>query len=489
MSRGLANDLQVQANSNHEGVLVEIPGSLSSPVQIPELIEEILSHLVGPNILSAVRVCKTWSDPALNQLWRNLSSLVPLLSLIGPIQCQNGEDMDFIHDIHGADWSRYAFYARRVRNITLADFPYQKPVSVHAVQKFVEYIPSHLATSLVTSITTFSVSPTPLPLQVVPFISQSLRKLKLKFSFHTEPSLDSTVFQSMLAAVRAAATLPNSSLEELDLSSHTTDTDLCVVITNCLAKHRSTISKLSLYLLMDHQVWSSIYNLPFLREVAVSPFKSSELGESASIIPMIQELVKAQPLLERFCVSLPASGFGPPEGPDLYGSIIRQLLGLHNLRSVAVYASAFLLLSENDIREMGVSWPHVRAVRLQPHTAWSTPGQLAETDLSTLPSFLRHFPCLEELDLPFRCDSLPPAEQPVLKSVLRVLEVSGSPVPRVDVEQVAAYLASVLPPTTHVKISAFMIGGDARAIWHEIIRRVKVIRDERSQNPTNALQT
>ncbi|KIO24573.1 hypothetical protein M407DRAFT_26086 [Tulasnella calospora MUT 4182] len=489
MSPGLANDLQLQAASDHGGALVVTPGPFYSPVQIPELVEEVFSHLCNQDLLSPARVCKTWSDSALNRLWRNLLSPFPLLSLIGPIQFQNGNDMDFIHDIHGADWSRYAFSAHRIRSIYLT---WHTHVSVRALKRFNECIPLHLTTSLVASIATYSHTPSPLPRHVVPFISQSVKELVLRFSYSAQPSLDSTVVQSMLAAVGAAAALPNSSLEELELGlpSHTTDTYICVAIAKCLEKHRSTIAKLALNFPIDYQVWSSICNLPRLRELAVSPFHLSELGIYARITPMIQELVRAQPLLERFHISLLASGLEPPEGPDLYRNIIRQLLGLHSLRSIAVYATAPLLLSENDIREMGVSWPHIQAVRLQPRIFWSgAPFQLAETNLSTLASFLRHFPCLKELDLSLRCHSLPPAEQPVLTPVLRVLDVGGSPVPRADIEQVAAYLASVLPPTTHVKSGGFMAGPEVRSVWRQIVQRSSVIQKERSQNPTMALQT
>ncbi|KAG9036178.1 hypothetical protein FS837_001733 [Tulasnella sp. UAMH 9824] len=358
-------------------------------------------------------------------------------------------------------------------------------MSVHAVQKFAEYIPSHLATSLVASIKTLSLSPTRLPLHVVPFISQSLRKLRLTFSYHGEPSEQSACVQSMLAAVRAAATLPNSSLEELKLSSHTSDTDLCVAISECLDKHRATISNLNLDLPIDDQVWSSVCSLPCLRAVAVSPFNSSEFGKSARIITMIQELVKAQPLLERFRVSLPALSFAAQEDPDLGRSVIRQLLGLHSLRSVDISASAPILLAEDDVREMGASWPQIRTVRLQPPIVWFAPGLMAETNLSVLPSFLRHLPYLEELDLPWRCDSLSPAEQPNPKPLLRVLEVSGSPAPSLETEQVASYLASVLPPTARVKHDGIMFGGEGKAIWKEIIRRFEGIRNARNQDPTN----
>ncbi|KAG8911191.1 hypothetical protein FRC01_005863 [Tulasnella sp. 417] len=485
------NASQAQATLDDDGALVAASGSFSSPIQIIELIEEIMSYLLEPDLLSAARVCKTWSEPALNRLWRNLFSLVPLLSLIAPVQSHNDEDMDFIHDIDGADWSRYAFYVHRIRNIDLSDFPQQRPMSVRAVKKYADSIPPHLATALVTSLSTFSVSPTPLPLHVVPFISQSLRELCLIFSFLVESThhSSSVCVRSMVAAVSAAAALPNPSLQYFKLSGHAAGTDLCTAITECLAKHQSTIYKLALDVPIDHQVWRSICNLPFVREVGVTPFSRSELGNSARIIPMLDELVKAKPLLERLRVSLPAAGFGPVEEPDLYRRIIRQLLGLHSLRSVGIYASAPISLSENDVREMGASWPQIRTVRLQAHIAWFTPGQMAETDLCILPHFLRHFPYLEELDLPLRCDNLPRAEQPTTKLLLGVLEVSGSPAPKVDTEQVAAYLASALPPSTRIKGSFILSGGEAKARWEEIIRRYDTIRKADRQSATSALPT
>ncbi|KIO15486.1 hypothetical protein M407DRAFT_34932 [Tulasnella calospora MUT 4182] len=37
------------------------------------------------HIASAARVCRTWKEPALDELWSKLSSPFPLLELLGPL--------------------------------------------------------------------------------------------------------------------------------------------------------------------------------------------------------------------------------------------------------------------------------------------------------------------------------------------------------------------------------------------------------------------
>jgi len=70
-------------------------------------ISELLTHILGdvynvndkgPNLREGVkdiarvsRVCKTFRDPALDLLWRNIDSLLPLLGLL-PFECEEHGD-------------------------------------------------------------------------------------------------------------------------------------------------------------------------------------------------------------------------------------------------------------------------------------------------------------------------------------------------------------------------------------------------------------
>ncbi|CAA7263388.1 unnamed protein product [Cyclocybe aegerita] len=77
------------------------------------------------DLLAAVLVCQTFTEPALDALWRVLPSLTPLLKLLPSFGQQDGTYV--IEDIREDDWSRYNVHARRVRVLDLR--PSQIPIS------------------------------------------------------------------------------------------------------------------------------------------------------------------------------------------------------------------------------------------------------------------------------------------------------------------------------------------------------------------------
>lgn len=46
---------------------------------------EILRNLGTPELAAAARVCRTWTDVALDMLWEELDSVYPIMALLGPI--------------------------------------------------------------------------------------------------------------------------------------------------------------------------------------------------------------------------------------------------------------------------------------------------------------------------------------------------------------------------------------------------------------------
>lgn len=56
----------------------------------PELLSLVFSFSHLASLAKSARVCKWWSDTALNQLWRELHSVFPLLELVLDINLMRG---------------------------------------------------------------------------------------------------------------------------------------------------------------------------------------------------------------------------------------------------------------------------------------------------------------------------------------------------------------------------------------------------------------
>lgn len=386
---------------------------------------------------------------------------------------------DFEDDIQDADCSRYAFYFPRIRNVTLHNLYILENVLPAAIQAFAAWIPSYLIPPPVSSITATLSFHFPATLLAVPFISESLRKLSLTQNCAWASPCETHCNQSMLGVVNAVAALPNACLEDLTLIGHVSNANLCSAITACLNRHGSTIYKIKTTLPLDHQAWSSVCSLPSLREIDFVPPGWAGSGMLLETIAAIQELEKSNPMLESLSICL-LSPSAPREDPEIFRSLIRQLSVFHNLKFLSIGVDAPLSLSEGDVLEMGTSWPRMRVLRLNPQVEWVQP-EMAQSALSLLPNFLRHFPCIEVLNVSFCGDSpLPPVERPVLTSRLRVLEVRNSRAPMQDCELVADYLASVLPLTAHIENNFDFDEGDV-PYWKATIERFNCIRKQEAK--------
>ncbi|THH29010.1 hypothetical protein EUX98_g5183 [Antrodiella citrinella] len=105
--------------------------------QIPEIVELILSFLDDASNASNARVCKKWSDIALNLLWREVPDIQPLFEILSPLEQVPGRrslaevGYLFTRKLGVSDWERLSRYSRRVRALVHGpDWP--KPVSTLA---------------------------------------------------------------------------------------------------------------------------------------------------------------------------------------------------------------------------------------------------------------------------------------------------------------------------------------------------------------------
>lgn len=62
------------------------------PLAVPELLANVLSFATQSTLASCALACKSWSDVALDILWRNLDSVFPLLEMLVGMELLGGLD-------------------------------------------------------------------------------------------------------------------------------------------------------------------------------------------------------------------------------------------------------------------------------------------------------------------------------------------------------------------------------------------------------------
>ena len=58
---------------------------------LPETLEQVFSILPKPSQFQCALVCHAWSPIALDVLWREMPSYLPLLELISPLTCLSSD--------------------------------------------------------------------------------------------------------------------------------------------------------------------------------------------------------------------------------------------------------------------------------------------------------------------------------------------------------------------------------------------------------------
>jgi hypothetical protein len=102
------------------------PAILRDPDTVKRLLETILDSPNGKRSLSRLaRTCKAMCEPALNMLWKELDSLVPLIGLFPShlLKRWKKPGMGFVKAPLDGDWKKVLSYGERVRRLTYDESP------------------------------------------------------------------------------------------------------------------------------------------------------------------------------------------------------------------------------------------------------------------------------------------------------------------------------------------------------------------------------
>ncbi|KAL1709472.1 hypothetical protein EV121DRAFT_286539 [Schizophyllum commune] len=94
------------------------PSSASRVLQIPEILDIMISFLEQKEHLGCALVCRQWCEIALDALWRVVDDLPRLFGILAPLSKQTGSmALEFTRLLQADDWTRFNRYARRVRHL------------------------------------------------------------------------------------------------------------------------------------------------------------------------------------------------------------------------------------------------------------------------------------------------------------------------------------------------------------------------------------
>ncbi|KAG8945169.1 hypothetical protein FRC04_001148 [Tulasnella sp. 424] len=470
-------------------------------LSIPEILSLIFAKAPRQTQAACALVCKNWSEVTLDELWRHLEHIQPILNLItgGRPFYDHDENLDLIGD---ADWPRFRQYAIRVKSITFeevsVDLPWEEGVAFLG-----QHHPfGNCLTPKVRRLhwTTLSGEYTT---SIMPFVSHHLKELRLEIHLWQFKARD--LFSALIGRT--------PSLKKLSVKSELGVWPPCVVpsfadwIETCLRLEEVHIPQRwhtrivlaafeSLPKLFEFGIeWSRVpqdhMGVVVNMEIAEGQFRSlRRLGwtsgikqatnllqqtprqlqgltldcwgkfSQAELVAFFTAVAQCCPDLDSLCLNMADFLECSKQGGSqerLSWEIFRPLLACKTLLELSVYCSLPCVLSTWDIEEMGAAWPKLEKLILCPDPDY--PWEKGGTPISSLPCFAATLPRLRSLGLFF--DRLEPPSLagdlfPERQLSLKEFQVGCSEVPGGDPLPVGLYLASLFAVGTRPSIK---VGG------------------------------
>ncbi|KAF9556560.1 hypothetical protein CPC08DRAFT_752475 [Agrocybe pediades] len=469
----------------------EYPPKAHSVLCIPELLR-LTFQLSDPasNAVNA-RVCKRWSEIALDCLWADVDDLLRLLKLLAPMTVVKGTRnvFDFQRSPQVHDWRRFEKYAKRVRRLTydVKELPSPRVIRFSAFDTLartrlrLDFLPnlqsltwigplnysiifmhdriSHFAISL-------SGEGPSLPLYFLDVVSRMPNLITLDI----RSSIPMSKIQSEMTAMLGALThlisvtfppyyLTGEVVEALSLHPRLAEIEFEYEQEQGIGK-KEDVSNFTPGLAEGAfpalKSFAAILGFgDATRLIGLPHFPAANLTklflDSTSILAPddIRSLLSA--VMDN-CQSLTGLSILSPRNlsPDDLASLdegvcttfhtIQPLLKLHGLTSFEFVQPFPLLLQQRDLEVIACSWPCMEILRLNSHPV--TSHQTTST-LEGLIPFAEYCPNLTELDLFLDATRTDLPDPTVHFKALKFLDVGLSKIK--DVDAVALYLCQILP--------------------------------------------
>ncbi|KAG9015433.1 hypothetical protein FRB94_000037 [Tulasnella sp. JGI-2019a] len=484
---------------------------------MPEILDVILRNASMKSKARAARTCQKWFSPAVDALWRDLDSPVPLIKLLSTniltsISSRAIEEIKFSRSIADADWSRFGIYSSRVRTLRYDDGEciahprlalgsniftelgvYRPPgallpnlvklewraVSDHTARGILQFIPVRLE-SLVLTIG-HRVNPT-VPCQVITALSRRTETLQhLEFRSDLPPQLSATVKNALATWLRRVPRLLTIGLPSYYGTTEIVDAlatlgDLEKIYTSHNWFEVSPYSALG-------TTFTFQKNFPKVKELSVDlnlpidplSLRSHHLVRlcintlirdvGGSLQEMLGIVATGCPNLEDLQLMLGMSDdFGGDEEGEgrcyICYDDITPLLACRRLVQLQVAHCSPIKLEEAQLKEMGKSWPGMTTLELcQSPNFKGEPFVIPGMPLSMLRTIVKAFRSLETFGTFFLLGEAGDLE-PVPRDddnpslSLRTLDVGSSDVDEDDLFAIGYYIGLLCPALTAVTANA-----------------------------------
>ncbi|KAJ7159633.1 hypothetical protein C8R46DRAFT_1001880 [Mycena filopes] len=484
-----------------EELLVYEPGILQTPrVTLRPYGAEALSRLA--------QTCHDFSDLALDLLWKDQYTLIPLLKTFPPHvwelanPASHTATFRFRSTLNLADWKCVLKYARRIRKLTIGVVD----LKLDVVELINVSLPvEHLLPNLL------NLTWHPSDLQVFSHIGLFLGPGLATLDLHVEPTVVHSSFLMGLAS-------KHPSLTDLTLRWYGVD-DPTLDAMSALVSALPQLQRLSVPRL-NASAYKSLAALPTLRHFALEDLESFPAERETRPHPRFPALTSLEIRSSQFTRASPAlvatlsntplrvfrcesetnptmqdmrqllvalgEGCSHPHLQEIFidlgiddtsaeittSAVFTPLLPFSNLRQVIIASGFDLALDDAFCTALAPAWPRIEILDIT--TNLVGPRRPSTVGLLTLTAFARHCPRLAELSLEVDAQGLPdgpyppPPERRVSQTVLHRLAVGYSPI---DSPFFAArFLSMVFPALQTVTSSAPRDGPETeegRAKWAE----------------------
>ncbi|KIO26590.1 hypothetical protein M407DRAFT_200248 [Tulasnella calospora MUT 4182] len=422
----------------------------TSPVLLPELLSIVFSFCSSQDLSSAARVCKTWSELALDCIWADMTSLVPLYSVMPCIRrAMDGKGHYLADVLTDKQYDRFLFYAKRVRSLVLPETETPIPVSLsfvlHQRCTILRFGPLFPRLTKVEWAIDSDVENNVAFLQTLLLLtSPSLRTLIL--------SLKSRPSKICPPVLHVFASLPNIKLKHFRL----TLTNACFVehhLLTLIDKQKELVELRAPQISFTPlSLRDTLAGLPHLRQLDIS-MRIQRPDESTELEIALRSIADLGPLMEILRLGItPTAKAGTSTSIWIPASSLRPLLACNALTKLDIVCNKASLgpWGTQDIVDMGKSWREMAELSICEGIA---PDQHSGICLSLLPTFAANFSStLTRLCVPFKNYQhdavLKLSDQPpktVLQSV-RGLGTFNEPIADPDsAKQVGRYIVAFCP--------------------------------------------
>ncbi|KAH9474473.1 hypothetical protein JR316_0012932 [Psilocybe cubensis] len=421
-------------------------------------------------LCSLAVMCKSFMVPALDQLWRSLDSLFPLLKLLPAFKMTDGTWV-LRGKVTEQEWARFNWYAQRVRRFTYNRDPPELDIALHTYFRLAQLHPEPLFPNLHILQADFLVS------GICLFFCDSLRELTLDTLTEVEDKLCGTVLDSLseigarlqkivlngigLSRDTVRMVLNFDSVRHLELEGMGQAINMEILEGICALQNLSFLAidfKNSILLLPELQTLMAMgdtgfwlrglrtltisgplhFSIMFVRRIAsqnlevlisytyapLAPAHSPSAGEKQDFIEMVAEKWKNTLTHFEFQLfpALPLTEENDVPTEELSTSALTPLLSLRGLKYLR-FLGYVMEISDEEICRCARAWPELTVFILP----YGMPGRPRPT-VAALAMLAKYTPKLKYLTISLqttgrRFDAGPFANDPGLRHNLHTLTV------------------------------------------------------------------